>query len=187
MLMRKFGPIQQKILITLLGGVALGLSETPRQYFRTLKALRKEWKRINQQSFNRSVTSLYQQKLLKEINRPNGSITLQLTEQGVKQANYFGLFGNAIRIRRPKKWDGLWRLIIFDIPEKKRHFRNILREHLKAIGFKELQHSVFIFPYPCEKELACIVELYNATPYVRIITARHIDNQKELVRRFSIK
>ncbi|KKU53381.1 MAG: hypothetical protein UX75_C0041G0016, partial [Candidatus Moranbacteria bacterium GW2011_GWE2_47_10] len=38
--MYKFGPVQKKIMITLLGGVALGVSASPRQYFDTLRKIR---------------------------------------------------------------------------------------------------------------------------------------------------
>lgn len=73
---------------------------------------------------------------------------------------------------------------MFDIPEKKRRFRDILRDHLKEIGFKELQHSVFVFPYPCEREIATLVDLYGATEYVRILTVKKIDNGQALEKRY---
>lgn len=182
--MKKIGPVQQKALILLLGGITLSLSGTPTQYFRTLKSMRREWQKINQQSFTRSIRSLCQQKLLEEIKHKDGSITLKLTSDGRMRAGYFHLFRNTIKIKRQRVWDGLWRIIMFDVPEEKRIFRDILRDHLKTIGFKKLQHSVFIFPYPCEKEIYTLVKLYDATAYVRIITAKTIDNEQQLQKKF---
>jgi virulence-associated protein VapD len=60
-----------------------------------------------------------------------------------------------------KNWDGIWRAIIFDVPEKKRYKRNFLRRELKLMGFKELQHSVWITPYDVEKELLCLLKLWH--------------------------
>ncbi|MBI2593531.1 hypothetical protein HYW44_02730 [Candidatus Daviesbacteria bacterium] len=40
-------------------------------------------------------------------------------------------------------WDGKWRIIIFDIPEKQRKIRRILRGKLKEWGFKPWQKSVW--------------------------------------------
>lgn len=40
-------------------------------------------------------------------------------------------------------WDGKWRLVIFDIPEKKRLVRDILRRRLKLWEFKPWQKSVW--------------------------------------------
>ena len=36
---------------------------------------------------------------------------------------------------RDHEWDGLWRLVFFDIPEQERSHRDRFRKHLKAHGF----------------------------------------------------
>jgi CRISPR-associated endonuclease Cas2 len=182
--MIKIGVTQQKILVLLMGGITLSLSGSQGHYARVLKAVQKEWRRIDQRNFNRSLRSLCEKKLLKEIRHPNGMVTLKLTDEGKLYATYTNLFGRTIKIKRPKKWDRLWRLVMFDIPEKKRAFRNILRDHLKTIGFIELQKSAFVFPFPCEKEIACLTELYNATQFIRIATVQSIDNEKDLKQHF---
>ena len=182
--MYKFGPTQKKILLVLLGGVALGLSNNPRQYFRTLKTIRKDWQKISQNNFRRSIKRLSDEKLLEEKYLSDGSIKLVLTEKGRKQARRISLLGKSIKFQRPKSWDKKWRLVIFDIPEKDRLFRDILRDHLKTLKFHKLQHSVFISPYPFEKEILELVEIYAAEPYVRVITATKVDNQDAIKRHF---
>lgn len=42
------------------------------------------------------------------------------------------------------KWDGKWRIVIFDIPEKFKTVRNLFRRRLKDWGFKIWQRSVWI-------------------------------------------
>lgn len=42
-----------------------------------------------------------------------------------------------------KTWDGKWLIIIFDIPEKNRKIRQILRYRLREWGFKQWQKSVW--------------------------------------------
>lgn len=49
-----------------------------------------------------------------------------------------------------KKWDGKWRLVAFDIPEKRRYLRDNLRTHLNRLGLYPLQQSVWLYPYPCQ-------------------------------------
>lgn len=181
---KKIGPTQEKILLLLLSGIALGFAGTPTQSWRILFGIPKEWKRINQANLKRSIQSLATQELLEEVRKKDGSVVLRLTERGKKRANYLRFFGTTIKIQKPKQWDKYWRIVLFDIPEKERQFRDILREHLRAIGFRELQHSVFIFPYPCEQEIECLVNLYGAKPYVRILTVKTIDNEKELKKQF---
>ena len=45
-------------------------------------------------------------------------------------------------------WDGKWRIIVFDLPEKKRGLRNDLRKQLRSARFGGLQRSVWISPGP---------------------------------------
>ena len=49
----------------------------------------------------------------------------------------------------------------FDIPEKLKRAREVLRDKLKDIGFIELQKSVFAHPFECEDEINFIVEVFQ--------------------------
>ena len=130
-------------------------SGSPKQYFRTLKAIHKEWKRIDQRSFNRSLRNLCGGKLLERKKLPGGTITLSLTGNGKLVARQYDISERVLRIVRKKKMGRReWRVVIFDIPEKKKILRDIIRDHLKAVGFKKLQNSVFISPYPYEPEFS---------------------------------
>lgn len=53
-----------------------------------------------------------------------------------------------------KKWDRRWRVVIFDIPERRRNVRVRLRRLMEEYGFVHLQHSVWICPYDCEDLIA---------------------------------
>lgn len=182
--MYRFGGVKKKILLTLLGGVVLGLSSNPNQYFRTFRKLQKEWRKTSQQGFCQSFQRLSSEKLIQEQKLPDGSFKLVLTEKGKKVARQLSFLGSSINFKKPKKWDGKWRVVMFDIPEKDRLFRNILRAHLYDLDFKKLQHSVFVSPYPFEKEILDLVTLYSAEKYVRVITATKIDNEAKLKKHF---
>lgn len=41
------------------------------------------------------------------------------------------------------KWDGKWRLVVWDIPEKRRLARDLLRFKLKQLGFTQWQKSIW--------------------------------------------
>ncbi len=177
--------MQKKILLALLSGVALGLSGSPTQYFRILKYARKEWKNIDRQNLNRSIHRLYQAKLITERRERDGSISLVLTSEGrrrVRQSEQ-----KSIRIERPPRWDGKWRIVLFDIPETKKSLRDIFRRHLQEIGFREFQKSVFIFPYECEREISSLIRLYEAEEYFRYILAFEISDTRRFKKMFSIK
>lgn len=53
-----------------------------------------------------------------------------------------------------KKWDGRWRMVVFDVPERRRRIRNRLREVMNDIGFVRLQDSVWVYPHDCEDFIA---------------------------------
>ncbi|MDP1690298.1 MAG: CRISPR-associated endonuclease Cas2 [bacterium] len=55
---------------------------------------------------------------------------------------------------RPKRWDGRWRVVLFDIPERRRKVRNQLRIFMQEYGFVRLQDSAWIYPYDCEDLIA---------------------------------
>jgi DNA-binding transcriptional regulator PaaX len=184
--MYRFGKTQKKIVLTLLGGVALGMSSSPKQFYSSLRKINKDWRDINQQSFNRSIQKLSREKLIREVRLPDGSFKLILTNNGKKQARFLSLIGDTIKFKKPKIWDGKWRIVLFDIPEKDRMFRDILRRHLKELNFRKLQHSVFISPHPFEKPILELVNLYSAEKYVRVITALKIDNEKYFKKAFAI-
>ena len=60
------------------------------------------------------------------------------------------------RLLRPRRWDGRWRVLIFDIPEKRRRLREHVRNSLRAVGFVRLQDSVWAFPHDCEDFVALL-------------------------------
>lgn len=51
---------------------------------------------------------------------------------------------------KKRKWDRRWRVVIFDIPERRKNIRDRLRLFMSEYGFARLQDSVWIYPYDCE-------------------------------------
>jgi len=67
------------------------------------------------------------------------------------------------------EWDGIWRVVIFDIPERYKWAREGIREALKRGGFYPLQKSTFVSPYPCRGEIEFLERIYNIRGYLRFI------------------
>ncbi|MFA6552750.1 MAG: hypothetical protein WCT19_04620 [Candidatus Paceibacterota bacterium] len=119
-----------------------------------------------------------------EVKNLDGTIKIMLTKAGKRWAELSSL--DELEIKRPKKWDGNWRIVIFDIPEQLKKVRDSLHMHLRNLGFIELQKSVFIYPFPCLKEIGYIIKFYNIQKFVRILTANSIDDEEELMKRFGL-
>lgn len=58
--------------------------------------------------------------------------------------------------KKPRRWDERWRLLIFDVPERRRTVRANIRTALTRVGFLRLQDSVWIYPYECEDFIALL-------------------------------
>lgn len=109
---------------------------------------------------------------------------IRLTKEGKEKLLKFKL--EAIEIKKPKKWDKKWRLVIFDIPEKYKLGRDTLVKKLKELGFKQLQKSVLVHPYECEDEVDFITEMYEIYPFVRVVEASKIDRHSDLLEYFGL-
>ena len=73
---------------------------------------------------------------------------LRLTEKGRLRA----MGGRDPEVCWSRPWDGRWRMVLFDIPEKDRKLRAVLRRHLAAAYFGYLQNSVWVSPDPLDFE-----------------------------------
>lgn len=181
---RGFGVTQKKVLLLLETGIALGFSRAPSASFRILRSARKEWKAIDSNALSRAIHSLYASRLVEGREYPDGTTTLVLSENGKKRALAFRI--DEMEIKKQVIWDKKWRMVIFDIPEKRRKVRDALRGHLRQIGFYELQKSVFVHPYPCADEIEFLVEFHQVRPHVRQLTVHAIDNDLHLRRKFNL-
>jgi CRISPR-associated endonuclease Cas2 len=75
---------------------------------------------------------------------------LKITSGGRRYLLKCMSLGDSKEFNRNKKWDGKWRVLVFDIPENRRFDRNSVRQFLISIGFMRLQDSVWVYPYNCE-------------------------------------
>ena len=147
----KLGPIQKKIVILLAGGLSLGLSYSPGQRSKVFREISKEWEKVNSEVLRRAINGLYRNRMIDQIEKPDGTIKIVLLEKGKKRALEYKL--NEIKIKSPKYWDEKWRMITFDIPHSKKKTRDAMRYHLKRMGFYQYQKSVFVHPFDCYEEI----------------------------------
>ncbi len=68
-----------------------------------------------------------------------------------------------------QKWDAKWRLVIFDIPEKRRAVRDLLRSKLKQWDFMHLQQSVWASKKDCTKVLRDFIKHVGIEDWVMVV------------------
>ena len=182
--MQKVGPVGEKILLLLEAGIVLGLTSRPDAYFRVLKQTAKEWRRIDSRALHDAIKRLYRSQLVDYQKNTDGSISLLLSHDGEKRALRYRL--DTITIQKPPRWDGNWRIVLFDIPEQLKQGRDALSQKLKQLGFHPMQKSVFVFPYECKDEVDFIVEMFGLRPYVRYLVVKEMDAALDFKNQFHL-
>lgn len=97
------------------------------------------------------------------------TLTFRLTDSGKDKALWMKMK------EVEEKWDGKWRLVIWDIPEKRRTVRNILRNKLKQLGFQQFQKSVWGSKKDCTEILREFVKQVGVADWVMVIESDNID------------
>lgn len=85
-----------------------------------------------------------------------------------------------------KKWDGRWRMVVFDIPERRRTVRFRLRRIMSEIGFVRLQDSVWVYPYDCEDFVALLKAELKVGKDVLYAIADTIEHDKSIRLHFKL-
>ena len=162
----------------------MGMTRSPRGYFKIAGNIPNEFREIERKKLLRITREFYNDRLVDYKENKDGFVEIVLTKEGEKKALKFKI--DEIKIKKPLKWDGEWRIVIFDIPEKFKKAREALRMKLKELGFLELQKSVFVLPYECEDEINFIVEIFLIRPFVRFIRAKSFTNEEQLKIKFDL-
>ena len=118
------------------------------------------------------------------IDKEGGKNYVRLTKKGEEKLARYDL--GELKVERPKRWDGKWRLVIFDIRERRRSTRDLLRQQLQGLGLVRLQNSVWVYPY----DFSEITVLFKADAAVGkdilYLTVEELENDGWLRRRFGL-
>lgn len=92
--------------------------------------------------------------------------------------------GNILIHTIDKKRDGIWKIVIFDIPEVKRQVRNVLRSKLASLGFKKWQNSIWISPYTIAPEIEAELNELAKHYFIRLVKTTDINETSDLEKIF---
>ena len=112
-----------------------------------------------------------------------GNIKVVVTKKGKKESLVYNL--DDMQLER-KKWDGRWRIVMFDIPHFKKKAREALRAKLKVLGFYPIQKSVFLTPYECEKEIDFICSIFEVRDHVLVLYVSSFEGEEKLKHYFKL-
>ena len=116
----------------------------------------------------------------------NNQLYISLTKKGKEKAGWMQI--DELNIKKPRKWDKKWRLVIFDISQLKKIYREAFRGKLKELGFFPLQKSVWIHPFECNAEIELLKNFFGLSDKeVRLIIAEKIGEEKYFLKHFGLE
>lgn len=127
---------------------------------------------------------LKKQSLLEEYREGNEKF-YRLTTRGTFEACRGRLMAECARQKRAR-WDGKWRMVLFDVPESKRRFRDYLRSLLKQLGFLQWQRSVWVSPYAYGSEFREHLKLLELLPFVEVFEVARIPGEERFLKKFKV-
>lgn len=179
---RRWGAFQKALLYAALAGVmvATGATLSPSlfsKYFR---------------GYKKGARFKYQAKTALGRLFANGMVTFEerdgnryarITEKGKRVLQ---METERVVMTKKRKWDKRWRIVIFDIPERRKRVRDRLREFMSSYGFVRLQDSVWIYPYDCEDLIALAKAEFRIGADVLYMIVERLERDKYLREHFAL-
>ncbi len=149
------GAIESAILQTISVAGILTVAAMAPNAVRVIKHIDPDWVAPPnpRQRLREALSRMKRKGLVKFVER-DGRYLPALTAKGKQEAVKIRV--GLARIPKPLRWDGRWRVVVFDIPEKRRHLRDTVRGLVRNLGFVRLQDSVWAHPYDCEELIKLI-------------------------------
>lgn len=141
----------------LISGTIIIAAQSP-YFIRNLLKNYKNWNKYPKKKIHDTFSVLKRGGFI-ETEKVGGQIYIRLTEEGKKKAGMYQI--GTLEIKKPKKWDKKWRLVIFDIAQLKKVYREAFRGKIKELGFYCLQKSVWIHPFDCGDEIELLKDFFG--------------------------
>lgn len=168
----------------LIGGTVAIASTSPYFVPNLIKAYEKKWNKYPKKKVSDTFSRLRREGLI-EITTVNHQIYISLTPEGRKKAGIMQI--DKLKIKKPKRWDRKWRLLIFDIPEKRKISREALRGKLKELGFLPFQKSVWVHPFDCGAEMELLRDFFGLSKKeMCLIIAENIGDDQQFRVNFNL-
>ncbi len=180
---RRRTSIENILLGTLTAAGAVTFAVMAPNALAVLKHIDTDWlsKRDPRQRLHESMSRMRRKGLVRFDERTR---RYRLTDTGTQMARR--IQNGTVRIAIPKRWDGRWRIVMFDINEQQRSLRRKIVSLVSSLGFYRLQDSVWIHPYDCEEIVAFLKTDLQVGKELLYVIADAVEYDKPLREHFRL-
>jgi|SRR3989344_6375424 len=140
----------------------------------------KKWRDIK-----KSLDTLKHRGLVTLTLKADGTFEAKITKQGKEVKRKIDI--DNLQIPKPPKWDGRWRVAIFDVPNTAHKRRSAFSRKLKEVGFRMVQKSVWIYPYPCDEEIMILRNFFGIESHVTYIETALVEDEDIWRQKFDLE
>ncbi|MDO8561795.1 MAG: hypothetical protein Q7S05_03130 [bacterium] len=172
------------------GGVSIALSTAPALFvaLASIGYVFKAEDHARRRKLQRSFDYLKRNKYVSLKTFPQKTTSHVLTDEGRERIRRV-LMRRVLEspIKHQEKWDGKWRIILFDIPAEERAKRNAFRAMIRRIGAVMLQKSVWVYPYDCSEHIFLLRQFFDLPEdALRFVETSAIGDDRMLRKHFKI-
>lgn len=183
-----YGLIGKIILGTIGTAGVLSIALVAPNIFQAVHALRKQYdgvhRRYQSPAYARKAVERLADRKMIRVFQKGGETTMSLTDKGKRELLKYQLKEKSLE---KWHWDGQWRMLIFDIEEKRRYARDQVRDAMQSFGFVRLQDSVWVYPYECEQIMTLLKAQYAIGKEMLYIVAGEIEDDGWIRKKFGLK
>lgn len=108
-----------------------------------------------------------------EITQRGDEMVLQPSVKGIHRLQRAQI--NSLFIRPQQRWDGIWRMVSYDIPARHTKQRRLFTAELHRLGFTLVKDSTWFHPYPCFDVISELVAFCGLTNFVMVAEIARLD------------
>lgn len=149
-----------------------------------VKGLGKQGSKKAWRKFYQSLNYLNRRGYVKLVSRNGDEIKARITRRGESVLERFNL--DSMKLSTNAPWDGKWRVVIFDVPNRKNSSRLAFTQKLKELGFIMVQKSVWTYPFECYKEVVVLRKFYEIERFVTYLEVVEVEDELEWRRKFNL-
>ncbi len=142
----------------------------------------KEKMRKTQKTFS----YLRKRKFIAVLNH-KGYVKISITKSGKEFIKKHQISTYIVSIPVPNKWDKKWRILFYDVSTADSLKRDALRYFIKKLNMKQMQKSVWIYPFDCSEQVSFLKNFLELTDMeIRLIVTDSIGDDKKFRKIFNI-